>query len=91
ALDRTLLYLCAALDRYGRVSRSLFDVRLDPEKQRGSLTSMQELDGIIERFPDADASAIRAVAPYAWIAGQLRNRIHSLPLGTEFQLSRTYG
>lgn len=91
AFDRTLLYLCAAMDRYGRVNRSLLDTRLDPETQRCSLTSSRELDSVLGQFAGAAADPVRAPSSYAFVTGQLRNRIHSLPLGTDFQLSRHYG
>jgi pimeloyl-ACP methyl ester carboxylesterase len=47
AFDRMLLYLCAAMDRYARVIRTLFDATLEPENQRCSLTSIDELRSIL--------------------------------------------
>lgn len=91
AFDRVLLYLCAAMDRCARVTRTLFDTTLDPENQRCSLTSTDELQSIIARFEPADSVQLESLGTYAWVIGKLRNRIHSLPLDTRHQLSRSYG
>ncbi|MDV6979105.1 hypothetical protein [Mycobacterium intracellulare] len=91
ALDRMLLYLCAAMDRYARVIRTLFDTALDPENQRCSLTSTDELRSIIAKFEPTDTVPLECLGSYAWVIGKLRNRIHSLPLDTHHQLSRSYG
>ena len=86
-----LLYLCAAMDRYARVTRTLFDTTLDPNNQRGSLTSTVELQSFIQRFEPTDTKQLESLASFAWVIGQLRNRIHALPLDTQHQLSRSYG
>ena len=91
AFDRILLYLCAAMDRYARVTQTLFDTSLNPDKQRGSLTSTVELRSVIEKFEPTDTSELEALGAYARVIGQLRNRIHALPLDTQHQLSRGYG
>ena len=91
AFERILLYLCAALDRYSRVTRTFLDTELDPDQQRGSLTSIKELQSIIAQFEPGDASALESRASFARVIGQLRNRIHALPLASQHQLSRTYG
>lgn len=91
AFDRMLLYLCAAMDRYARVTRTLFDTALDPEDQRCSLTSIDELRSIIGKFEPADTAQLESLGSYAWVIGKLRNRIHALPLDTQHQLSRSYG
>ena len=91
AFDRMLLYLCAAMDRYARVTRTLFDTTLDPNNQRGSLTSTVELQSFIQRFEPTDTKQLESLASFAWVIGQLRNRIHALPLDTQHQLSRSYG
>lgn len=91
AFDRVLLYLCAAMDRYARVARTLFDTTLDPENQRGSLTSTDELRAIIAKFEPTDAGVLESLGSYAWVIGKLRNRIHALPLDTQHQSSRGYG
>jgi hypothetical protein len=91
AFDRMLLYLCAAMDRYGRVTRTLFDITLDPDNQRGSLTSTVELRSIVQSFEPTDTTQLESLASFAWVIGQLRNRIHALPLDTQHQLSRSYG
>lgn len=91
AFDRMLLYLCAAMDRYARVTRTLFDTSLDPDKQRGSLTSLDELRSVIGKFEPTDSSELESLGSYAWVIGQLRNRIHAIPLDTQHQLSRSYG
>jgi hypothetical protein len=91
AFDRMLLYLCAAMDRYARVIRTLFDTTRDPENQRCSLTSTDELRSIIAKFEPMDATHLESLGSYAWVIGKLRNRIHSLPLDTQHQLSRSYG
>lgn len=91
AFDRVLLYLCAAMDRYARVTRTLFDTTLDPENQRCSLTSTDELRSIIGKFESTDTAQLESLGSYAWVIGKLRNRIHSLPLDTRHQLSRSYG
>jgi hypothetical protein len=91
AFDRMLLYLCAAMDRYARVTRTLFDTTLDPNNQRGSLTSTVELQSFIQGFEPTDTTRLESLASFAWVIGQLRNRIHALPLDTQHQLSRSYG
>lgn len=91
AFERVLLYLCAAMDRYGRVARTLFDTKLDPDKQRCSLTSVAELRAVIEKFEPTNTERLESLGSYAWVIGQLRNRIHALPLDTQHQLSRSYG
>jgi hypothetical protein len=91
AFDRMLLYLCAAMDRYARVTRTLFDTTLDPENQRRSLTSTDELRSVIAKFEPADSAQLETLGCYAWVIGKLRNRIHALPLDTKHQLSRSYG
>ncbi|GBF14923.1 hypothetical protein Br6_02299 [Rhodococcus sp. Br-6] len=91
AFDRILLYLCAAMDRYARVTQTLFDTSLNPDKQRGSLTSTVELRSVIEKFEPTDTAELEALGAYARIIGQLRNRIHAIPLDTQHQLSRGYG
>ncbi|ETA93369.1 hypothetical protein [Mycobacterium avium] len=91
AFDRMLLYLCAAMDRYARITKTLFDTSLDPDSQRGSLTSTVELKAIIDRFEPTDTTRLESLGAYAWVIGQLRNRIHAIPLDTRHQLSRSYG
>lgn len=91
ALDRELLYLCAAMDRYARVTRTLFDTTLDPDNQRCSLTSTDELRSVIGKFDATDTTQLELLGSYAWVIGKLRNRIHSIPLDTKHQLSRSYG
>jgi len=91
AFDRMLLYLCAAMDRYARVTRTLFDTTLDPNNQRGSLTSTVELQSFIQSFEPTYTTQLESLASFAWVTGQLRNRIHALPLDTQHQLSRSYG
>lgn len=91
AFDRMLLYLCAAMDRYARVTRTLFDMNLDPDNQRGSLTSTEELRSVIAKFEPTDTAQLESLGSYAWVIGQLRNRIHALPLDTQHRLSRSYG
>lgn len=91
AFERTLLYLCAAMDRYARLTRSLLDTSLDPDEQRCSLTSTRELSSVIEKFEPTDTAELEQLGAYARIIGQLRNRIHALPLDTQHQLSRAYG
>lgn len=91
AFDRVLLYLCAAMDRYARVTRTLFDTTLDPDNQRCSLTSTNELSSVIAKFEQTDAALLESLGSYAWVIGKLRNRIHSVPLDTKHQLSRGYG
>ncbi|WP_284232007.1 hypothetical protein [Mycobacterium antarcticum] len=91
AFDRVLLYLCAAMDRYARVTRTLFDTALDPENQRCSLTSTDELRSIIGKLEPTETAHLESLGSYAWVIGKLRNRIHALPLDTRHQLSRGYG
>ncbi len=91
AFERVLLYLCAAMDRYARVTQTLFDTSLDPDKQRGSLTSSVELRSVIEKFEPTDTQQLESLGAYARVIGQLRNRIHALPLDTQHRLSRSYG
>jgi len=91
AFDRMLLYLCAAMDRYARVTRTLFDTTLDPETQRCSLTSIDELRSVIAKFELTDTARLETQGSYAWVIGKLRNRIHALPLDTQHQLTRSYG
>jgi hypothetical protein len=91
AFDRMLLYLCAAMDRYARVTRTLFDSTLDPDDQRCSLTSIDELRSVIAKFETTDAAQLETLGSYAWVIGKLRNRIHALPLDMKHQLSRSYG
>lgn len=91
AFDRMLLYLCAAMDRYARITKTLFDTSLDPDSQRGSLTSTVELKAIIDRFEPTDTTRLESLGAYAWVIGQLRNRIHAIPLDTRHRLSRSYG
>ena len=91
AFERTLLYLCAAMDRYARVTRTLFDTDLDPDNQRCSLTSTGELRSVIKKFEPTDTTQLEALGSYARVIGHLRNRIHSLPLDTQHHLSRSYG
>lgn len=91
AFDRILLYLCAAMDRYARITRTLLDTTLDPENQRCSLTSTDELRSIIAKFEPTDTAQLETLGSYAWVIGKLRNRIHALPLDTQHQLSRSYG
>lgn len=91
AFDRMLLYLCAAMDRYARVTRTLFDTTLGPDNQRGSLTSTEELRSVIAKFEPTDTAQLESLGSYAWVIGQLRNRIHALPLDTQHRLSRSYG
>lgn len=91
AFDRILLYLCGAMDRYARVTRTLFDTSLNPDEERGSLTSTVELRSVIEKFETTDTSELEVLGAYARVIGKLRNRIHALPLDTQHQLSRGYG
>lgn len=91
AFERVLLYLCAAMDRYGRVTRTLFDMNLDLDEQRCSLTSKDELKSVILKFEQTDTTYLESLASFAWVIGKLRNRIHELPLNTQHQLSRSYG
>ncbi|MGV0037110.1 hypothetical protein [Mycobacterium colombiense] len=91
AFDRMLLYLCAAMDRYARVTRTLFDTTLDPDNQRGSLASTDELRSVITKFEPTDTARLESLGSYAWVIGQSRNRIHALPLDTQHRLSRSYG
>ena len=91
AFERVLLYLCAAMDRYARVTRTLFDMNLDPEKERGTLTSTEELQSVISKFEQTDTTQLESLASFAWVIGRLRNRIHELPLDTQHRLSRSYG
>ncbi|WP_256979063.1 MULTISPECIES: hypothetical protein [unclassified Rhodococcus (in: high G+C Gram-positive bacteria)] len=79
AFDRILLYLCAAMDRFARVTQTLFDTSLAADKQRGSLTSTVELRSIIDKFEPTDTAELVALGAYARGIGQLRNRIHTPP------------
>ena len=56
AFERVLLYLCAAMDRYARVTRTLFDMNLDLDEQRCSLTSKDELKSVISKFEQTDTT-----------------------------------
>lgn len=93
AFDRVLLYLCAAMDRYARVTRTLFDTTLDIDKQStGSLTSREELKSrVIVNLEPTDTGELERLCSYGWVTGQLRHRIHALPLDIEHRLSRPYG
>lgn len=92
SFERVLLYLCAAMDRYARVTRTLFDTTLDLEQlRRGSLTSPTELKSVIEKFEQTDTEQLQSLGAFAEVIGKLRNRIHALPLDTQHQLSRGYG
>lgn len=91
AFDRVLLCLCAALDRYARVTKTLLNITLDADAQRGSLSSIKELRSLLDAFEPTDTDELIALASYAWLMGKLRNRIHALPLDSAHRLSRAYG
>ena len=92
AFDRIMLYLNSALERYARLIRMLSDTELKDEPKGANLTSRDELARIISGFrPSVTADELRSLQSYAFLVGQLRHMIHSLPLDTQHQLSRGYG
>lgn len=60
------------MDRYARVTRTLFDTTLDPDNQRGSLTFTKELRSVIAKFEPTDTAQLESLGSYAWVIGQLR-------------------
>ncbi|MBN7561430.1 hypothetical protein [Mycobacteroides abscessus] len=92
ALDRELLYLSATFDMFGRLFEHLLDPSVALAKSRQSLDS----DKFLEKYvrPNYDAALlieVERLQKYAWIAKQLRNRVHAGVLPAGAWLSRSYG
>jgi hypothetical protein len=50
------------------VTRTSFETGLDPDKQRGSLTSADELHSVIEKLEPIDSSEPTSVTAKLWLA-----------------------
>ncbi|MGX9296293.1 hypothetical protein [Tsukamurella paurometabola] len=92
ALDRELLYLSAAFDMFGRLYEHLLNPSVELGKSRQSLDSAAFIDKHVR--PNYDASLlvdVERLQKYAWIAKQLRNRVHGGVLPAGAWLARSYG